>query len=460
MFKNVDRRLLHQCWALAWPVSLQSILVAILGMVDVMMVGHLGDVAVASVGLGSRAQFVLLILLNSLAIGSSVLAAQLIGARQPAKVRQMVVLMGAVSLVLALPLVLAALVYAGVVVSWASNDAAVIATGARYLHITLPSIVPVCFILIFEGTLRGMGQVKLPLVFGVVAIALNILLNYWLINGGLGVEPLGVAGAAWATNIARVFHLFLLAGFLWWVRHLCWPGRQALLRRYSGREWSRVYRLVVPMALNFGVWSAGAFVYHLIYGQLGTRALATISMLAPIEGAVLSAFVGLASACAVMVGQRLGANEFEQAFTYAKNFTLAAPVLGAVIGLLMVLGRDLILLPYGDLPAQTQAQAKSVLVIIAAGAWLKVISVMLSLGVLRAGGDNRYCLFTDLVGMWLVGLPAAWFAAAAGFALPWVVVASYAEDLAKVLLFGARARGRRWMRNLVADGPRAAGTPD
>ncbi|MDC2889101.1 hypothetical protein [Psychrosphaera algicola] len=112
--------------------------------------------------------------------------------------------------------------------------------------------------------------------------------------------------------------------------------------------------------------------------------------------------------------------------------------------------RDLILSPYEGVSPVTLAMSHQIFFIIAGFAWLKVINLTLAMGVLRAGGDNRYCLITDTTCMWLISLPLTWLAAFYWHLdFKWVVLISYSEELAKGVMFGWRMRSKRWIRNLT-----------
>ena len=293
---------------LAWPISLQNVLVTLLGMVDVMMVSHLGDAAVAAVGLGNRIQFVVLVIIMGLSWGVGILVAQYWGAGQHVKIRR-TVLMGALIGVFAmLPIVFSFFYLADDVIALGSEDTQVIALGQSYLWITMPSLCLLAVIMVLENALRSLNQVRLPMILSTIAIAINIVLNYWLINGGLGIQALGVDGAALATTISRAIHLLLFIYVLVKALHPVIPHGEDIKLLAQKSPWWKLLKIVWPMMFSFGVWSLGTFVYQLFYGQMGTKELAVMSLLSPIEGMYMSLFFGFASACAIMVGQKLGAD--------------------------------------------------------------------------------------------------------------------------------------------------------
>ncbi len=435
---------------LGWPISLQNMLVTLLSMIDVVMVSHLGDAAIGAVGLGNRVMFVVMVIILGLSWGVGILAAQYHGAGQTKRIRLNIIIGCIYGVMALLPIVILNVFYASDILSIGTEDHTVIALGTTYLWITIPSLLFVAIIQVIENALRSINQVKLPLVFSVLSIALNILLNYWLINGGLGVDPMGVAGAALATTLSRLFQMIMMLVILKHIQHpLAVKASDFKLLNHKP-DWIKLSKLVAPMMFSFGIWSLGAFSYQLIYGRIGTNELAVISMLLPIEGLLISLFFGIASACSILVGQHLGAQRFDQAWDVAKTFSLLSPVIAIIVGVLLLSIKDVVLLPYQGASLQSLSLAKQVFIVIALLSWMKVINMTLALGVLRAGGDNRFCLMTDIIAMWVVALPLTYLAAFYWqFAFVYVVVIAYSEEFIKMFMFGTRVKNKRWMNNLT-----------
>jgi Na+-driven multidrug efflux pump len=292
---------------------------------------------------------------------------------------------------------------------------------------------------------------------GIIAIVINIALNYWLINGGLGVDAMGVAGAAWATFIARGIHASLIVFWLNKRKHVVFPTWPLGNEFYDKAQWLYLIKLVWPMMVSFGVWSLGTFVYQLIYGRIGTQELAVMSLMAPLEGLLVAFFFGFASACSIVVGQRLGQDAFTSAWSVARGFAISAPIVTFSLGLVMLSLESFVFMPYANLDQDTLAVAHDIFMLITFGTCIKVFNMTASMGILRAGGDNKHCLLIDFSGMWIIGIPLT-FAAAFYFALPlyWVVLITYSEEIVKSVLFVSRLKAKYWLRNLAADTPSAA----
>ncbi len=434
---------------LAWPISVQNILVTMLGMVDIVMVGHLGDSAVASVGISNRIQFVVLVIVTGLSWAVGVLCAQYFGAGKSEKIRQTIVMSSILGVFTMILISLLSAVFILDFMGLVTKDIDVIEIGASYLLITMPSLIFVCLIVVFESALRSTNQVILPMAFSAAAIILNVVLNYWLINGGLGIEALGVDGAAWATTISRCLHLFALLYFLYHIRHFVLPQKTDFFELNIKSEWVKLVKLVWPMMFGFGLWAVGTFMYQLIYSHMGTRELSVISLLTPIEGVFIATFFGFASACSIIVGQNLGANKFDEAWDIAKLFSITSPIVTLAIGGCLILLQDYIFAPYSSMPQETLELARSIFIIIAFGASIKIYNMIVALGSLRAGGDNNYCLYIDTLALWFISIPLAYYVAfELHLALFWVVLAAFSEEVVKAVLFTWRRNKKYWLKNL------------
>ncbi len=425
-------------------------LVTLLSMIDVMMVSHLGDTAIGAVGLGNRVMFVVMVVVMGLSWGVGILSAQFHGAGLSEKIRGCILIGIAYALIALIPIIVASYYVSDSVVAFGTTNPEVIALGETYLWITMPSMIFVAAVQVFENALRSINQVKLPLIFSAISILLNIILNYWLINGGLGIPALGVAGAAWATTISRFIQLVILIAFLQRTKHeLSISSSDLSFLRYRP-HWSKLLKLVLPMMLSFGIWSMGSFTYQLIFGRIGTTELAVISMLLPVEGTFLAMFFGIASACSIVVGQHLGANRLQDAWSMAKTFSLLGPLAAIALGGLLILFNELILSAYQGVSTETMQLAQTIFYVIGGLAWLKVINMILAMGILRAGGDNRFCMLVDTICMWFISIPLVWLAAFYWeLAFIWVVLIMYSEEFCKVSMFAIRVKNKRWMRNLT-----------
>lgn len=436
--------------SLALPVAAQMLLQSVLGMADVVMVGNLGSAAVAAVGLAAKIHFLLLVLMSGFATGCSVLIAQYVGAKDFASCQRTLAVTLLVGLGVILPFTLLFAFGSPIWVGWINPDAEVTRLAAQYLVITAPVLLIMQVIVTYEASLRALGQTGMPLVAGIISALVNIVMNYALINGHWGFPAMGVAGAAWGTVIARIVQLAFILIWLYARKHGFALGLTALRMGLDKVHVKRYVAFALPLVVNYAVWALGNSVYHVVTGFAGTEALAVMGVIVPIESAFFALFVGLANASAVLIGRELGANSQEEAWRLYKFFDRLTLTLVIIFSVGLYFLRPYILLIFDQLDATSAQLLQDTLAVFCLFVWLKVFNMIRIIGVLRAGGDNRFCLITDTIVMWLIGLPI--YTAAVFFGNFWFVILyalMFLEDACKFIPVIRRIGSRKWMKNLT-----------
>ena len=186
---------------LAIPIATQQLVMNALNAVDVLMVGQLGETAVAAVGLAGQVFFLMTLFLFGVGSGAAIFSAQFWGRGDLAHVRRMLGL----ALILAVSgsalFSLVAILAPAWVLSLYTHDPAVIAEGSRYLRVVGLCYVPTAISVTYAIILRSTRQVKVPMVVSVSALSLKTILAYILIFGHFGVPEMGIMGAAVATVV-------------------------------------------------------------------------------------------------------------------------------------------------------------------------------------------------------------------------------------------------------------------
>jgi putative MATE family efflux protein len=435
---------------LSLPVAAQMLMQSLLGMADVIMVGDLGSSAIAAVGLAAKIHFLLLVLMSGLATGCSILVAQYIGAKDFVSCQRSLAVTLLVGTTVMIPFVLVFGFASNTWVGWINPDEKVVALAAQYLIITAPALLFTQWIVIYEASLRALGSTTMPLVAGVFAAALNIIGNYALIGGNWGFPALGVAGAAWATLGSRFLQLLIVVGWIYAKKHGFALSFAQLRMGLDKVQISRYLAFSLPLVANYAIWAVGNSTYHLVTGYAGTEALAVMGVIVPIESAFFALFVGLANASAVLIGRELGAGNNETAWQLHKFFDRITFVLLIVFCSALWFARPWMLLFFDQLDEKSTDLLLSTLGVFCLLVWVKIINMMRIIGVLRAGGDNRFTLITDTIVMWVFGLPiyiAVVFLTKLSFV--YIYALMFLEDGLKFIPVIKRVISRKWMNNLT-----------
>jgi putative MATE family efflux protein len=435
---------------LALPVAGQMLLQSFLGMADVMMVAPLGEQAIAAVGLAAKIHFLLLVLMSGFATGGSVLIAQYFGAKDFVSCQRMLAVTLVVGISIIIPIMLLCGFAAPVWIHWINPDPEVSRLAAQFLVITAPVLLLTQIIVIIEASLRALGQTTMPLIGGLIAAVINVTLNYALITGNWGFPALGVAGAAWATLTARSVQLLFVLVYVYGSNHGFALRLKQLAQGIDPVQIKRYLAFSLPLVVNYGVWAVGNATYHVLTGFAGTDALAVMGMVVPVESTFFAIFVGIANAAAVLIGRSLGGDKLEEAWRLQKFFNRITLFLVFAFSCGLWFARPLVLDIFRPMADETAHLLLQTLAVFCGLVWLKVFNMIRIIGILRAGGDNKFCLITDTIVMWLFGLPLY---ALAIFIGGWPFTLLYAlmflEDGLKFLPVYFRIQTRKWMKNLT-----------
>jgi Na+-driven multidrug efflux pump len=272
---------------------------------------------------------------------------------------------------------------------------------------------------------------------------------YLFIFGIAGLPALGVRGAALGTCIGWVFQTILLLTLVY-VRKTPLAANPISFFRFDRPFLFKVLRTSLPAAFNEVLWSVGITSYNAVYARIGTDAIAAVNINATIEEMVFVLFIGLGNACAVMVGNKIGAGGQEVAFEYGRRFTILGVGVAILGGLAVIIMRGTVI---GWLPPMLPSTAENLsglMLVYGLSIWLKVFNFMLFIGALRAGGDTLYAMVTELFSIWLIGVPSALIG---GFVLHLPVYGVYAmvllEEAVKAIIVLRRFLSRKWIHDLV-----------
>ncbi len=205
-----------------------------------------------------------------------------------------------------------------------------------------------------------------------------------------------------------------------------------------------------PVLLNEIIWSISIIGLNMVYGRMGEDNYAALTVYRTIENLVFVVFVGICHSCNIMVGMRLGAKRVEEAKTLAKQYILFVPVIGTIMGVLVMLFRTPILGLFDISPAALDT-AKILLFIFAFDVTIRNIPYISVVGIFRAGGDTKMGLVGDILINYCMVLPCAYFAGLV-FELPFVVtylIAIAVDDISKCLLFLPHFFSMKWIKSVI-----------
>lgn len=442
------RSFLASVVGIAVPVGLQSMLQSSFSMVDQLMVGQLGSAAVSAVEVAGRPMFIYSVVLGAMATIAGIMVSQSLG-RQDSRMadRGLAVNLTSATVLALVFTALCALLPGQIVGLYIKDDPAILAAGEAYLRCILWTYLPMGLSSVLAVMVRCLGWAVWPLAAGIASAVVNTGLNYGLIFGHFGLPALGVTGAAVASVISQLVNLLLMLVIFYLVRL---RGQKKFRFSLSlGRKGYRQYLvMLLPILITELLWSLGQNVNTYIYGHLEPGDLAAMSMTGPIQGLFIGALSGVSQAAGILIGKRLGANEYEEAYQESKKLVLYG------LGGSLLLSALLIWLRWAYVPLYkvepgVQATAAKLLLAFAVLAPVKVANMILGGGVVRSGGKTTYIMVIDAVGTWLIGVPLGLITAFL-FHLPveWVYFILSLEELVRLAMTLVVFKRRSWMNRL------------
>ena len=435
--------------SIAIPLTLQNLLFSSFTLIDTVMVGRLGDLPLAAVGMAGKWSWFLNIVLFGCTSGAAVFIAQYFGAGDHKGIHRTYGLMSMLSLAAGCVFMALALLMPETIIGAFTKDPQAIATASVYLRCIAISYP-------FQGLaksaatlLQSTQRVVIPFIGAACSVTTNIVLNALLIFGLCGFPAMGVAGAAIASAVAVMVNALVIYGFgLAKNTMLRAPIREMLdISRGFVRDYVRIG---APAMFNETIWALSILVYSAIIGHMSTEAYAAITVVKSIEDLSCVAVFGRCSACAVMIGSFVGQGKYDQAKACARYHIVLVTALSVVIGGLLFCFRDTIMSLFG-VSDVVRANAMAVLMIYGAEMALRNIPLMLVVGTFRAGGDTKYGLIVDSFTAYLIGIPVTAFA---GLVLHLSVPATYAimycvEDGLKSIIYGRHFFSGKWIKPVV-----------
>ena len=432
---------------LAIPVALQSILQASFSIIDQVMIGQLGSVNVAGVGLGGKFASIFSVLVSAIGAVAGIMISQYMGQKNKYEVRRSLLMNLLIAAGLAGGFTILCLVFQTQIMGLYTPDESTRLVAASYLAIISGTFIPIAGMTLLSTLFRCMEKALLPLYVSIFSSILNILLNYILIFGKLGFSPMGVSGAAIATVISQVVSLLLMLRLF--VKYkACIEVSQETSQIKSKFNWKQYGMMLLPILVCELMWSLGENVYAGIYGNLGTESTAAMTLLNPIQGLTIGALCGLAQAASILVGKRLGNEDYDEAYSASKKLIYYGFV-GAVILALLIIATNSYYVQIYQVEESVKHLTKQIAIAYAVIAPFKVLNMILGGGIIRSGGKTKYVMIIDLIGTWVFGVPLGLFAAfVLKLPIPYVYFILSLEECIRFGISLVVFRRKKWMQSL------------
>ncbi|RDV12633.1 MATE family efflux transporter [Pontibacter diazotrophicus] len=393
-------------FTLAYPVVLSQLGHIMVSVFDSLMVGQIGTLPLAAASLGNSIFTITLVFGLGVSYSITPLIAAADGRRNYTRI-SLLLLNGLVSNVLLGILLFIAGYFLSPYITLLDQPPRVVELAVPYINILFLSMVPLMVFQAFRQFAEGLSLTKQAMWISIVANSLNIILNYILIFGKLGFEPMGLVGAGWATLISRVVMAMMMAGYVMYGKRFVVYHHFLRLRHLSFIHMYRIFKLGLPISGQM-IFEMGAFSFSAVMiGWLGAKELAAHQIAINVASVTYMMASGIGAAATIRVGNQKGLGNYRSMRMAGISNLVMGVGFMVCSGLLMILGNKLIPMLYIDDPEVIRI-ASSLLVIAALFQISDGIQVV-GLGALRGLEDVKVPSLISLLAYWGVGLPVGYY---------------------------------------------------
>ena len=451
-----DRNFYSKVFAIIIPMIIQNTVTNVVSLLDNIMVGRIGTLEMTAVAIDNQLMFVFNLCIFGGLAGAGIFSAQFAGAKDDTGLRhcfRIKCYIGAVMLILALAIFILipdTLINAYLAEGTSPEDIfATLKYGKDYLFAMLFGLLPFAVSQIYASTLREVGETKLPMLASVIAIAVNLLFNYLLIFGKLGLPKLGVVGAAIATVLSRYVEMIIILIFT----HVNTKRFPFIKGVYASAKipFTLCKKIMVsgaPLLINEFLWSLGMAVLLQCYSVRSLTVVAASNISNTASNLFNVAFISVGSAISILIGQALGAGKSEKAKDMVWKLMALSVFLSAILGIVLAAIAKVIPLMYNT-EQEVRTMASEFLYIVAA--LMPVFSFShCCYFCLRSGGRTLITFLFDSAIVWGINIPVAFVLSSyTNINIVTVFLIVQCLDLIKCVLGFILVKKGVWVRKIV-----------
>lgn len=449
-----EKRFYMNVMAITIPIALQNLITFATSMMDTIMLGRADDTGVflSASSLANQPFFILSLVCFGLAGAATVLSAQYWGKRDTASIRSIISIILKAAFALSLIMELAVLLCPEKVMGLYSNNTEIIEAGVSYLRIIGFAYVLFGLSNTMICCIRSLELVKISVVVNTTSFFINVFLNWVLIFGNLGAPALGIRGAAIATLTARIVEFIITWSYVFFIdKRLAFrPKHLLLVNKVFALD---LFKHGLPVFVNEVMWSIGISIQAAILGHISYSAgdpVAANSIASMVQQLSTVIIFGIANASGIIIGKSIGSGNIKRAETEAVTLKYLSYLVGILACIVILVLRKAVINFY-TIPEETKILANQLMITIAFITIFVSISSVTIVGILRGGGDTRFCLVEEVVTLWFLATPLAFLGSLLQLPVPVVLILMKIDEPAKSLISLIRLRSGKWIKSLARD---------
>ncbi len=453
-----DRAFYQKLLTITIPILIQNVITNFVSLLDNVMVGRLGTEPMSGVAIVNQLLFIFNLCIFGGISGAGIFTAQYHGkgdekgVRNTFRMKAMIVIVIAVVAILILsicgPQLISLFLHQG---EENLDLTATLNYGKNYMTVMIISLLPFAVCQIYAGTLKETGQTMLPMKAGIIAVLVNLCLNYILIYGKFGAPALGVVGAAIATLIARIVECLIVA--VWTHKHSDkHPYIKGVYRNFRvPKELAvKILRKGLPLMVNEGLWALGMTTLTQCYSVRGLEAISASNISSTVSNLFFCAYFAFGNAISIIVGHLLGSGDIEKAKSDNSKLIFCAVCICALVGGVMAICAPVIPQIYNTSELIRDLATKFLLVSAAMMPFNAFIHS--AYFTFRAGGQTMLTFVFDSVYIWCISIPIAFVLSRyTGMPIFPLYLTVNCIELVKVIIGAILLKKGNWAKNLVND---------
>lgn len=440
---------------IAIPIALQGLITTGVNAMDTIMVGDLGETALSGVSLANSFITIFQIFCMGIGMGASVLVARYYGMGDNSSLKKTVTIMLRLVLGMATLFCVATALAPRLIMQIYTDEAPIISEGIRYLEWSVASYFFLGLSLTCTIVLRNVNKVRIPLYTSIAAFFVNVGANYVFINGiTVGgselISPMGVAGAAVGTLIARVFEFIVICGYLFvFDKEIGYRIKELL--KPVGNLWKEYMRISIPVLISDGILALGNNSVAMVIGRMGESFVSANAVTTVTQQLSSVLIQGFSQAGAIVTGYTLGEGDRKKAHEQGYAFLGLGMVFGLLAALIVIIISGPMISAY-ELTEETQSIARELMWSISIIIVFQATNSIMTKGVLRGGGDTKVLMLADNLFLWVASLPlGALLGLVVGAPAFWVYFALKIDQVLKAVWCVIRLKSGKWIKKIRSE---------
>ena len=448
-----DKAFYKKVLKIAVPISAQSLITVGVNLMDTVMLSQYGDAQLAASAQAGSFISLFQIFCMGIGMGASVLTARYWGMKEMPSLKKTITIMLRFLMVFAGVFTLATIFFPDAIMSvYARDEGALVLNHAiTYIKWMIPTYFCMGLTLTCTIILRSVGQMKIPLYCSIFAFFVNIFFNWVFIFGNLGAPEMEIAGAALGTLIARIFELFFICGYFFFIDKKIGYRIRDFFMKCSDliREYVRVS---VPVLISDGLLAIGNNMVAIIIGGMGGAFMAANSVTTMMQQLSSVLTQGVSHASCIITGHTMGEGDTEKVQRQGYTFLFFSFVLG-LFAAVVILILSPVIVNYYDISLEAKEIAYHLMDAISLIIVFQAMSSILTKGVLRAGGDTTFLMAGDILFLWVASVPLGYLAGLVFHWPPfWVYTMLKIDQVIKCIWCFFRLRSGKWMKKIKKAG--------